>query len=312
MYYNPYESREAKKRRIVSNIAIVVILALMVLGIVLLLIPSGSQKRYDFDPIKTVELTAEQFNEGESEFKALIDSISSSSNITVGDSFNEKFPTCTALLSLDESIYQSSDAVYADGLKGTPDVPYVKIGGGYITLAQAVVSTEKDCRDLLIISYKADVKKRNGTVNITLNDYSCYTVRYNTRNPQIPLKLLVGEQSSLLDMFKIRISAVGENPVSAGYELTLNNAFDAVRARENLYHHMVFDPINETYGTAEIITNEQTTDVMMTQQKNALIKNENELAYELKPSDKKFKLLQYVNLKFAFESDDVKLVLTFN
>ncbi len=312
MHYDPYESAESKKRRLMSNIGIIVILAAMVAGIVFLLLPNGMQTRYDFDSLKTRELTADSFADGKSEFKALIDTISASEHIIVGESFKEKFPISYSLLSLDSSVYSESDAVYSEDAENLNDLPFVKLGGGYITVAQAVVSTEKDCRDLLIISYKADAKQSDGSVKISLGEYECYTVRYNTRNPQIPLKLLVGEQSALLDMYKIKLSAIGENPISAGYSLTLNHAFEAKRAREDLYHHIVFDPINESYGSAEIITKEASTEISMKQEKAALIKNENELAYEIKSGDKRFNLLDKVDFEFNFESDSNKIIITFN
>ncbi len=311
MHYDPYESADSKKRRIMSNVAICIILTAMVIGIIFLFIPSGKQKRYDFDTLKTVELSADKFAEGDSEFKALIDTISSSKHIIVGNSFKENFPLCYSLLTLNDDAYESSDAVYSTELAAKCDAPYVKIGGGYIALAQSVVSTEKDCRDLLIILYESGAIQSDNSVSLSLGKFNCYTIRYNTRDPQIPLKLLIGKQSAMLDMYKIGISVIGENPISAEYSLTLNHAFDAKRAREDLYHHIVFDPINESYGSAEIITNEETTDIKMLQDESSLINNENELKYEIITSDKHINLLSNIDFKFEFENSQ-NIVITFN
>ncbi len=312
MHYDPYESKDSKKRRIVSNIAIVAILAAMVAGIVFLLIPNNKQKKYDFSTLRTVELTAEDINGGECEFKSLIDTLSQSQHIIVADSFAASFPTGYSLLSLDGVAYKNSLAEYSDDIENLTNVPYVEVGGGYITIAQAVVSTEKDCRDLIIIRYEAEAIQADNAVSIKLGEYSCHTIRYNTRNPQIPLKLLVGEQSSTLDMYKIKFAVSGETPIFAQYSLTLNHAFDAKRAREELYHHFVFDPINESYGTAEIITNDKTTDIIMQQNKQALIKNENEIAYEIMLNDKSINLIDNINLKFEFDGNDNKLRIVLN
>lgn len=312
MHYDPYESTDSKRRRIMSNIGIVIIIAAMITGIIFLVIPSGNQKRYDFKTIKTVELTVDRFTEGNSEFEALIEAVSASEHIIVGDSFKERFPTCHSLLLLDSTAYESSDALYGEDIEDITAVPYVKIGGGYITIAQSVVSTEKDCRDLLIMTYEAKAKSFDNVVNLSLGKFNCYTVRYNTRNPQIPLKLLIGKQAAMLDMYKIGISAIGNDPVAAEYGLTLNHAFESQKAKENLYHHIVFDPINESYGSADIVTNEETTDIKMRQEKNGLVRNENEIKYEIITSDKHLNLLNGVDFKFEFASLDNKIVITFN
>ncbi len=312
MHYDPYESKDSRKRRIVSNISIVAILVAMVIGIIFLLFPSNKQKRYDFDTLETVTVNSDNINSGECEFINLIDALSSSQQIIVGDSFKERFPTSYSLLSLDGSAYDSSDAVYGSDIENKTDAPYVKVGGGYITIAQSVVSTEKDCRDLLIVSYEAQAVETDNAMTVSLGKYSCHTVRYNTRDSQIPLKMLVGEQSALLDLYKIKFSVSGENPVTAQYSLTLNHAFDAKRAREELYHHLVFDPINESYGSAEIFTNEDTTDIVMRQEKSALIKNENELAYEILLNNKTITMIDKVDLTFEFEGNNNNLKIVFN
>lgn len=314
MHFDPYESRLSKRRRIISNVGIIIILGAMLAGIISLFSHSGKVKRHEFDKLESIELAASDVNSGINEFAVLYDTLSDSEHIVLGNNFKEKFPLTHSLLSLDGTAYEHSDAVYPElnESESLTDIPFVQICGGYIVIAQSVVSTENDCRDLLVISYKAETVSDDNTVGINLSDYNCYTVRYNTRNPSLPLKLLIGKQSAVLDLYKIKFSAVGVNPTCAQYNLTLNYPFEPNRAREKLYHHIIFDPINNSYGTAEIIKNEKTTNLILKQEKNALVNNDNELSYEIMLSDDNINLIKEVSLNFNFEGADNRIKITFN
>ena len=312
MHYDPYESSNSKKRRLISNICAVFILLAMTAAIIYLFIPKNNQKKYEFDKLETSVLTADDINGGECEFNLLHEELNCGSQIDFDESFEHKFPQIYSLLSLDQTVYSGSSVQYSEGKTEICELPYVSVGGGYIALAQTVVSSETGCRDMMVIVYKAEATDAGNVFRLSLNDHYCYTVRYNTRDAKAPLKLLSGKQSASLDLFKLTVTASGAQPVSAGYDLTLSHAFEPDRAKEKLYHQIIFDPINNSYCSPQITKLEKTTVISVNQNVDNLKNNDNSVSYAIDLKEDYVNLFDSVNFKFEFSESNIGIKLTFN
>jgi len=189
MYYNPYETKDAKKRRITSNIALILLGVMLVAGILALIFRDKSNPKYDFEHFKTEPISIAQISEGENEFKALMEYGASSNKPVFNNSFKEQFPISTALLNMDSEVY-------------TSDKPYVSIKGGYMALAQCVVSNAVDCRDLTVTLIRLQQSQSDSSLTLNMSQITEFSVRYNTRDNSLPLMYLPKDQGTHINLYK--------------------------------------------------------------------------------------------------------------
>lgn len=301
MHFDPYESKEAKKRRITSNIAMVFIGVMLIVGILMLIFRDVSNPKYDFEHFKAEPISVAQAIEGDNEFKKLMDFAQSSNKPMLNDSFKKDYPLSSALLNMESKIYDSGK-------------PAVSISGGYIALAQCVISNAVDCRDLSVLLIKLEKTEATDSVYIKLSDITEYTVRYNTRDNSVPLTFLPNDQGTHINLYKFSMALTEESLTESKYSLYLNHEFDAERAKARLYHQIVLDPINNSYHSPKIEKMSGSTLIYIDAVKATADKNgANRAKYQINMSDKTFYLLDSIEFNYKLESiENATLAFEFN
>ena len=298
MYYNPYETKEAKKRRITSNVAMVALAVMMIAGILALIFRDKTNPKYDFEHFEIEPISIAQISEGENEFKSLMDFGANSNSPIYNNSFKESFPTASALLDMDSDVYTSNK-------------PYVSIKGGYLALAQCVVSNAVDCRDLTVTLIRLQKSQSDSTLTLNMSEITEYSIRYNTRNNSLPLMYLPKDQGTHINLYKFSMKLVEPTLTKSSYRLTLNHEFEPERAKARLYHQIIFDPIGNSYHQPQIKQQEGSTLVYIEPTNSTKDKKENICAeYQINMSDKTFYMLDGINFKYEL-TDTQNTILSF-
>ncbi len=301
MHFDPYESKEAKKRRVLSNVSMIVLGVLLITGILALIFRNVSNPQYDFEHFGIADISVAEITQGENEFKQLVDFSKSGTSPMFNDSFKEQFPTASALLSMTDGVYDSSK-------------PFVSIKGGYIALAQCVISNAVDCRDLTVLLIKAETVKKEKSLILKLSDISEFTVRYNTRDNSVPMTYLPNDQGTHINLYQFSMAFTESSLTESRYSLYINKPFEPERAKERLYHHIVFDPVNNSYHQPQVEMMEESTlvyidDVKATANKDGI----NSAKYRINMDDKTFYMLEQVEFHyFLSDIDNAKLSFEFN
>ena len=301
MYYNPYETKDAKKRRITSNIALVLLGVMLVAGILALIFRDKSNPKYDFEHFKAEPVSLAQISEGKNEFKALMEYGEASNSPVFNDSFKEQFPISTALLNMDSEVY-------------TSDKPYVSIKGGYMALAQCVVSNAVDCRDLTVTLIRLQQSQSDSSLTLNMSQITEFSVRYNTRDKSLPLMYLPKDQGTHINLYKFSMKLCEPTLTESSYRLTLNHEFEPERAKARLYHQIIIDHINNSYHHPEIKQQEGSTLIYIEPTKSATDKNGANCAeYQVNMTDKTFYMLDGVNFKYKLtDTQNTTLSFEFN
>ena len=297
MYYTPYETKEAKKRRITSNIAIVAIVVMFIAGVLALIFRDVSNPKYDFEHFEMEPISLAQISEGENEFKTLLDFNDNSNQPVFNDEFKQKFPISSALFDMDDKVYDVNR-------------PYVSIQGGYIALAQCVVSNAVDCRDLTVMLIKVQKSQSDKSLTLNMSDITEFTYRYNTRDNSIPLMFLPNDQGTHINLYKFSMKLSEATLTDSSYRLLLNHEFDAERAKARLYHQMIIDPVNNSYHHPEIKKQEGNTLIYIEPTKSTDEKGVKIAEYQINMNDKTFYLLDSVDFKYSL-TDTKNTTLTF-
>ncbi len=298
MYYNPYETKEAKKRRITSNVAIFAIAIMFIAGVLAFIFRDVSNPKYDFEHFKMEPIPLSQVAEGENEFKALFDYSQSGVQPAFNDDFAAKFPTSYAMLNMDSEVYNSSK-------------PNVVIKGGYIAITQCVVSNAVDCRDLAVMLIRLQQSQSDKSLTLNMTDITEFTLRYNTRDGAVPMMFLPNDQGTHINLYKFTMKLNEATLTDSSYRLTLNHEFDEERARARLYHQMIFDPINNSYHHPEINQQDGSTLIRIEPTAASADKDGGNCAeYQINMTDKTFYLLKSVDFKYSL-TDTQNTTLTF-
>ncbi len=300
MHFDPYESKRSKRRRITSNIAIAVIIAMMLCGIYYLIFSNSKMPRYEFERLELDAFSISELNDGKSEFDNLNSVIKESKNILFDKSFKEKYPTASSLLMMDKSVYNS-------------DKPFAVVGGGYVTLAQCVVSTQTDCRDLAVTMIKLQGSTADNSLTLNMSDITEYTVRYNTRDAHAPLIYLSSGKAIGINIFKINLTVENGTLKDSHYKLTLNHEFDEERAKAKLYHQIVFDPANNSYHSPAIKSGEKATYISIKPIASKVAGDKTFAKYQINLNSKTINLFESVDFKYSVDNaDQSKISISFN
>ncbi len=301
MHFDPYESKEARKRRVISNVSMIVIGVLLITGILALIFRNTSNPQYDFEHFGVSDISVAEITEGENEFKQLSEFAKSGKGPMFNDSFKEQFPTASALLSMTDGVYDSKK-------------PTVSINGGYIALAQCVISNAVDCRDLTVLLIKTETVKKEKSIILKLSDISEFTVRYNTRESSVPLTYLPNDQGTHINLYQFSMAFTESTLTESRYSLYINKPFEPERAKEKLYHHIVFDPINTSYHQPEVKMMEESTLIYIDSVKAAPNKDGiNSAKYRINMDDKTFYMVEQIEFHYFISSvDTAKISFEFN
>ena len=227
MNYNPYESKSSKKRRIISDILIVLIVLLFIWGIYNIFF-NKSVKVKHFEVEKTsVEMTDDETDE----FLRLYSKTSSKkSYFDKSAEFDSEFPVAAAMLDMDAGVYNKNK-------------PYMFFGSKYFAVAQTVLAESTGCRDLEIALIKTDVSVSDISVKISATGVHFFKLRYDTRTGKI--NYAAYDASTFhMDVYDITFNADGGEFTDTTYEINLSESV-SVSEEQNF----VYDPVRRSAGT---------------------------------------------------------------
>ena len=290
MTQNPYESKKARRSRIVSNIVIVFFIITFFWGLYHVFI--GTQSK--IVPFEFTEVTAQMVEDNRNdEFDELFNYVLTMDEDTVKDEkFAEDFPIASALLDMEKGVHSD-------------ETPYFCIDSNRLILAKTVLSETADCRELEVMMSTLSTNIEGNTATVSMGECTVYTLVYNARSGVMNYKNYSASQFHT-NLFSLSVVADGGRPTECKYDLTLGgNGFD-----ENKCKQLIYDPINATYGDPEveikrtraIITAVQKDDVLTDKAKNA--------CYSIRTADGLFARIQQVEMSFTFE-EGVTPTLTF-
>ncbi len=222
MTYNPYESKKAKHNRIVSNIIIIAFCVAFVLCLWYLFFGDKTVKvNYHFDTV-----TAKYQTEHNSEFEQLkVDLLLTSKLITKNEAFDAEYPTVSALLDFDSSVYN-------------PEKPFVMFSADSIACAQVLLSEVDDYRVLEVITAKASQSVSDSEITIDMNDFTAYSVMYNTRTGDLTYQDY-SDETFHLDIYSLGFEISGIEPTDISYYVNLSS-----KPEDSI--NLVYDAINQS------------------------------------------------------------------
>ena len=169
MLGNPYESKKDTRRRVLSDILILLVALGFLWGIYHVFFVSRYQVRaYTFaDAVATADS-----EEGNASFAALMDfGAGLGEDATLTDDLAPAYPLPAALL--------AQEAPY------TEDAPYFRFDGKRLVLAQTVLTETTDERALEIFAADVATEVKDGLLTVTLSDFRACAFRYNARTDQV-------------------------------------------------------------------------------------------------------------------------------
>ena len=290
MTQNPYESKKAKRNRIVSNIVIVFFIVTFVWGLYHVFIGSRSK----IVPFEFTEITAQVVEDNRNdEFDELFNYVLTLDEDTVkDDSFAKKFPVASALLDMEKGIYSDK-------------LPYFCIDSGRLVLAQTVLSETADCRELEVMMSNLSTAVDGNTATVSMSDCTVYTLVYNARSGVMSYKKY--EQSQFhMNLFSLSAVADGGRPTECKYDLTLGgNGFD-----ENKCKQLVYDPVNATYGDPEVEVKRTRATITAVQKDSVLTDDTDNACYSIRTANGLFGRIKKLEMSFTFD-EGVTPTLTF-
>lgn len=226
MHYDPYESRRSKKSRLISNILLIIIGLLFIWGIYNLVFHQTKIKKFEFD-----RMTVAASEDDSDEFLRLQRAASAKGAKRERNSdFTAAYPAAAALLDMDTDVYSA-------------DKPYIYFGSRTAVVAQTVLSSENDCRDLAVAVLSTEIERSEGTVKISCDEVNMFMLRYNTRSGEIEY-LPYSEDDYRLDVYSVGFSLVGDGFEKSEYSLEVTD-FSLVPED----YKPVYDTVGRDYGS---------------------------------------------------------------
>lgn len=169
MHFDPYESKTNRRRRILSDVLIVLVILAFLWGIYHVLFETRNRvQKYSF---ANVTATAGRVEDNGS-FAKLVDYGAIMEEETKLDgSFREEYPLPAAMLAM-EPPYEY-------------DTPYFRYDGRHLILAQTVLSETADERLLEIVVADASDEQNDDGLTVMLSDFRACAVAYNAKTDRI-------------------------------------------------------------------------------------------------------------------------------
>lgn len=254
MHFDPYESKQSKKRRIISDIGILIVTAMLIVAVFAVFSRGSSVEKYDFESLKLSDVSADTLSSGSAEFTELYNRVRSSESILLDDSFGSKYPTAYALLMMNTDVYNA-------------DKPFIGIGKDSIVVAQTLSGDSEGYRHLevAVFSTKISFSDSENSSAVDIDKITMYTVKYNTRDSKEPLHYVKYKPSTFrLGITKISVTArASQNNrlLSSRYSLRLNKSMSESKVKDELYQQTVYDPVSRSYNQPEIKTHDKFTEI---------------------------------------------------
>ena len=161
MHFDPYESKRNRRRRILSDVLILLVALAFLWGIYHVFF----QTRYQLRPYTFTDATAvADADGGNAAFAALIDNVAAlEEEATLSGSFGEAYPLPAAMLGM-KAPYDA-------------DAPYFRFDGAHLVLAQTVISEQENERLLEILA----VDVTTDETRLTLSNFRACAIAYNAR-----------------------------------------------------------------------------------------------------------------------------------
>ncbi len=231
--YNPYEPKKDKKRRIQSNVAICVIIALFIFGIVLMLFPRDYGKKYYFQSTETeaYDFTSEiaESNEFYDIYTAML---KPGNEYEMDKNFAKEFPTATKLLDMDSSVYNENK-------------PYILYGGKHIAVSQSFFSTNENIKTLDVALFGFEPKYEQNKVTISVNEMIRYSLTYNSRTGSVNY-VKYDPKDFKMQMTNFAVSLEGGTMQNIGYTLNLKPTNKLDETEKKLLKGTVVDETNNS------------------------------------------------------------------
>lgn len=289
MHFDPYESKQSKKRRIISDIGIFVVTAMLIVAVFDVFSRGSSVKKYDFESLKLNGVSADGLSNASTEFTELYNKVKSSESIFLDDSFSSKYPTAYALLMMNTDVYNA-------------DKPFIGIGKNSIVVAQTLSGESEGYRHLEVAVFGAKISYSDSgkASDVDIDKITMYTVKYNTRDSKEPLHYVKYKPSTFrLGITKITVTARADQSnglLSSGYSLRLNKSMSESKVKDELYQQIVYDPISRSYNQPEIKTHSKFTEISA----KCKASDSDKSVFQISLSDDITELFDGIKMSFSF------------
>lgn len=231
MHFDPYESKKNRRKRILSDVLILLMIVMFLWGLYSVLFGARRQiRRYEFASCSAVEDT----EGGNAAFAALCRNAATlPSDATLDKAFAEQYPIPAAMLKM-ETPYDAK-------------TPYFRIDSERFVLAQTVLSEQTDERLLEIMTAAVKSDFSDGAGQLTLSDFEIVCLAYNARTGVLR-NTAYSNNTFHLDLFGLSPLVKGSDVVCTGYTATLQGeSLDSDKAKQ-----LIYDPVRATYGDASV------------------------------------------------------------
>ena len=242
MHFDPYESKSSKNRRLISNIALFIIIILFLVSVLYLIFRDTNiyTNPLYFETIKVS--SSELSNDNTVSFNELKNSFIDSDKRKMEDNFNELYPQAFKLIKMDEDLYDENHV-------------YSEINNNEIVVSQCFL-TQADWRDLEVIILSINNNKNV----ISIDNITMYKIKYNARTGD----LVYTDYAP--DTFKLALTTIGievdrKDIDGASYNLTYKGGLDDKTIDENNLYNVVYDKDKHSYHNPKYETNENSTTV---------------------------------------------------
>ena len=226
MHFDPYESKQDKKKRIVSDLLILLVIVMFLWGLYHVFFQTRNQLRLFEFPSCTA---AEDASGDNAAFAALCEDAAKLKDATLDGDFRQKYPVPAAMLNMEAPF--------------DPEVPYFRIDGDRFVLAQTVLSEQADERILEIMTSKVQTEFADGSGRLTFSDFKTVSLAYHARTGVLRT-LPYSDQTFHLNLFSLSPLLKGSDVLCTGYTAVLTGEdLDPAKAGQ-----LIYDPVRATYG----------------------------------------------------------------